>query len=156
MSFLQSAADDDNSMDASDVKALEETVHAMSQMSMPTVAEALARNAKLNRAADMAQHQRMLRMPLVFSLSDFKTDENGVIRYTKPVAVKVKRVSNASMDTPYTEGDVICLICQDNRRAVAYHPCGHFYACHACFAKDNAECNICGGRIDDHLVVIVS
>lgn len=67
-----------------------------------------------------------------------------------------KRTTDPSNDERISEGEIACHICMENRRAVANQPCGHFYACHACFAKCDKICNICRESIDDYLVINVA
>ena len=50
--------------------------------------------------------------------------------------------------TTKVKSDLLCIICEENKRNILFSPCNHVLACEECYKKDNAEfCYICREKI---------
>lgn len=57
-----------------------------------------------------------------------------------------------TQDAKAVEGELACILCADNRRAVMVAPCNHVHVCIACFSKWNTHCASCRAVVDSHVI----
>lgn len=52
--------------------------------------------------------------------------------------------------TTKVKSDLLCIICEENKRNILFSPCNHVLACEECYQKDETEtCYVCREKIEN-------
>lgn len=55
-------------------------------------------------------------------------------------------------DEKAVDGELKCIVCLENRRAVLVVPCNHLHVCNSCFSQWNTHCATCRTPVESHVV----